>query len=166
MLQYRQKLAPAPHFQHCHFSAIHCSHNPFRRSGVQSVNFPHCYLPWGTLLCKCRLPQVRSTQTRAQKLLAPAPALAYIHIQSNGIPPTRPEGCKSLQLIRLKCLGFFRLQGSYLCGAWPSRQAPTTVAAGCIWCQYPAFHHASPCFLPCLTSNNLQILKPCFLNEA
>ena len=107
ILQYRQKLAPAPHFQHCHFSAIHCSHNPFQKSGVQSVNFPHCYLHWGTVLCKCRLPQVRSPQTRAQKLLAPAPALAYTHIQSNGTPPTRPEGCKSLHLIRPQCLGLF-----------------------------------------------------------
>ena len=149
MLQYRQKLAPAPHFQHCHFSAIHCSHNPLRRSGVQSVNFPHCHLPWGTLLCKHRLPQVRSPQTQAQKLLAPAPALGHIHIQSNGAPPTRVERFNSSQPIFLQWLGPFPLQGLYFCGAWDPSKAPNTVAAGCIQRQYVAFHHASSCFLPC-----------------
>jgi hypothetical protein len=93
--QYRQKLAPAPNFQRCYFSVIHCSHTTFQRSGVQLVNFTNRHLPWGTLLYKYRLPQVRSSQTRARKLLAPAPALAYIHIQSNGTPPTRAEGYKS-----------------------------------------------------------------------
>jgi hypothetical protein len=119
MLQYRQKMAPAPHFQHCHFSPIHCSHNPLRRSGVQSVNFPHCHLPWGTLLCKHRLPQVRSPQTQAQKVLAPAPALGHIHIQSYGTPPTRAEGYQPLQPICWQCLWPFSLEGLYLCGAWP-----------------------------------------------